>query len=273
MTLEEIQILVNPQLEAVEKMIHSTLQEVENTEAKKWMGYFCNKTGHRLRPMLTVIAYKCFKQPSTLEEERELIKLATVLELLHTASLIHDDVIDLEEDRRGQVALQNLVGNKNAILVGNIFYLKAFEIASTLPNLSYFREMLQTSMAMCFGEVTQGMRIHSGMAHSREEYLEVVQNKTGKLISACLFLGSKLAQVQDEVCETLKKIGLILGTLYQMRDDIKDGDANISAELDLVEVYHTIVSEYHVLLSTLDRENRFVKMLEAFFTIITKNIK
>jgi len=273
MTLEEIQSHVKNELIAVEEMIQKTLLQIQNEEAQHWMKYFCSSTGHRLRPMLTVIAYRSFKSAQTPVEYESLIKLATIFELLHTASLIHDDVIDLEEERRGQKALHHLVGNKNAILIGNIFYLKAFEIASELPNLSYFQEMISTSMAMCFGEVTQGIRVQEGVKLNCVEYLEVVLNKTSKLIASCCYCGARLAGASEEEALRLHKIGVMLGTLYQMRDDIKDGDANVDESVNLMEIYLKIQAEFKVLIVEFQRSNQFVKMLEAFFTIITKNIK
>lgn len=273
MTLEEIQLITRREIQSVELLIQSTLDKVENSEAQKWMRYFCSKGGHRLRPMLTVLAYRVFTESESKTEYEKLIKLATVLELLHSASLIHDDVIDMEEERREQVALQNLVGNKNAILIGNIFYLKAFEIASTLPNLTYFNEMISTSMAMCFGEINQSMRLGEGNTLTSDEYVEVVQNKTGQLISSCCYSGALLSGASKINCDLLGELGLILGTLYQMRDDLKDCDANISKEVNVQKLYLERVCEFKSKISKLDGTNKFVQMLEAFFTILTKNIK
>jgi len=273
MTLEEMQKVIAPDLQEVEELIQSTLLKVENSETQKWMQYFCKKSGHRLRPMLTIISFRCIKENASTEERESLIKLATILELLHTASLIHDDVIDHEEIRREQRALHHLVGNKNAILIGNVFYLKAFELASTLPNLEYFSEITRTSLAMCFGEVTQGLRLSNNTKLTREEYMEVVENKTGRLISSCCFLGSKLSGASSEMCTSFQNIGLMLGTLYQMRDDIKDADANIESSVSLKDIYLEIVKKLEHEFLKLGSENTFVKMLKAFFTIITKNIK
>ncbi|MBC7867975.1 MAG: polyprenyl synthetase family protein, partial [Gloeobacteraceae cyanobacterium ES-bin-316] len=207
MALENIQNLLENSLEEVEALLEALLEEIEEVETRKWMQYFMQSKGHRLRPILVLLSYKCFRP---LEKEPvELIKLAAAVELLHTASLIHDDVIDEEQIRRSQDSLNSLKGNKVSILIGNVFYLKAFELASQLPHEEYFLSMVKTSMEMCFGEIIQSEKLEEFLDEA--SYLNIIERKTAKLMAFCCESGALLAGAGEEQVSQMAELGLSLG--------------------------------------------------------------
>ncbi|MBC8061460.1 MAG: polyprenyl synthetase family protein [Clostridiaceae bacterium] len=227
MTFEEVLDLIRDELGEVTTYIDEILENIDEEKTGNYMRYFINSKGHRLRPMLVVLSYKCFKK----EHDLNLIKLSTVLELLHTASLIHDDVIDEAEERRGQKSLNNIKGNKNSILIGNVFYLEAFRLAAEFPSLLYFKNMVKTSMEMCFGEIIQSESINTLL--NSDLYLDIIRRKTAMLISTSCSEGARLAGATEEQIKLMGDIGLILGFLYQIKDDSKDFDVALEDNVNI----------------------------------------
>ena len=227
MTIQKVMDIIKYELEEITTYIDVLIEKVPEEKTGNYMKYFMNSKGHRLRPMLVVLAYKCFKQ----EHDVSLIKLSAILEFLHTASLIHDDVIDEADERRGQKSLNNLKGNKNSILIGNVFYLEAFRLAAEFPDLIYFKNLVKTSTEMCFGEVIQSesgdTRLDSNL------YLDIIRRKTAMLISISCSEGARLAGATEEQIKLMSEIGLILGFLYQIRDDSKDFDVDLEDTVDI----------------------------------------
>jgi octaprenyl-diphosphate synthase len=191
---------------------------------------------------------------------------AKSVELTHCASLIHDDVIDLEVERRGQVALQNHIGNKQAILIGNIIFLKTFEAIKKIEDKAFFEVFNAVAIDMCVGEIIQSETLEKGM--SELEYESVIFKKTGRLISASIYLAAKLADVDEKNLKQVQILGDSLGILYQLRDDLKDNDANIldkNTVSRLKEKHDKRVNEaIDALKSTYDNIIKFQKIVKYF---------
>lgn len=230
MTIQKVMDLIKDELGEIDSYINEILENISEEKTGNYMRYFMNGKGHRLRPMLVVLSYKCFKK----EHDTNLIKLSTILELLHTASLIHDDVIDESEERRGQKSLNNIKGNKNSILIGNVFYLEAFRLAAEFPSLIYFENMVKTSMEMCFGEVIQSESID--VLLDSNLYLDIIQRKTAMLISISCSEGARLAGATEDQIKLMGEIGLIIGFLYQIKDDSKDWDVELEDTVNIQEL-------------------------------------
>lgn len=232
MALEHIQKLIESPMAEVEALLSALVLEVENPHTRKWMLYFMEKKGHRLRPLLTLLAFGAVGMNEIFN--KQVISMAVCTELLHSASLIHDDVIDEETTRRDQPALNQHVGNKPAVLIGNIFYLKAFELSSAFPVLDYFNEMMKTSMNMCVGEIVQND--FSDELLTSEVYESIIEKKTANLMALCTFSGAKFAGATELQMSCMREMGLQIGYLYQIRDDLKDGDVHLLEGVSLSEL-------------------------------------
>jgi Geranylgeranyl pyrophosphate synthase len=178
--------------------------------------------GKRIRPLLTIYSGMCFAPLTPL-----MLKSAVAAELIHMASLIHDDVIDESATRRGKPTVSALYGNHAAILTGDYLFAEAFNILSIHQLHSSMKYYIEAIQAMCEGEVTQADQQFS---HSldKQHYFNRIANKTGILLAACCQSGSSLAGAPLEVTNLMRKYGLNIGYAYQITDDILDinGDAD-----------------------------------------------
>lgn len=256
MTLDDIIKIVEAPMADVKIRMDEIVNNVEEETTRSWMKYFLENKGHMLRPALIFLSYFCYKKSFNTkkeEEEKELDNLkmmAIAFEFLHTASLIHDDVIDEGVVRRGRKTINTIMGNKRAILIGNVFYLEAFRIAGALPDTIYFNSMINTSKNMCFGEI---IAMENGSCLlDIEKYLNITEKKTAMLIAMCCREGARFARASQFEIDIMGEIGLLFGILYQLRDDIGDGDVyieNLSELKDLSE-------ECYAKLNTILRERQ-----------------
>lgn len=263
MTIEKVTDLIKDELDEINIYIDEILENVSEEKTANYMKYFMKVNGHRLRPILVVLSYKCFKQ----EHDLDLIKLSTVLELLHTASLIHDDVIDEAEERRGQKSLNKVKGNKNSILIGNVFYLEAFRLASEFPSLIYFKNLLKTSMEMCFGEVIQSENF--GTLLDSKLYLDIIRRKTALLISISCSEGARLAGANEEQITLMGEVGLAIGFLYQIKDDLKDFDVTFEDTFNIEELNEEFNKDFLQKFSEIPGDNIYKGAILAIKSIIS----
>lgn len=179
--------------------------------------------GKRIRPLLTLYAGMCFGPLNTL-----MIQAAVAAELIHMASLIHDDVIDQSDTRRGKPTVNSLYGNHAAILTGDYLFAEAFNILSTHQLFSSMNYLVEAIQAMCHGEVNQANEQFSSLL-SKQDYFNRIANKTGILLAACCQSGASLAGAAPDELINLREYGLNLGFAYQITDDILDisGDSEL----------------------------------------------
>ena len=174
------------------------------------------RSGKRMRPMLILLCAKAVGEVSDVT-----LHAAVGLELLHTASLVHDDVVDESAERRGQASVNNLYGNKVAVLVGD------YILSTALLHISYthkeviVRYLAELGRTLSNGEILQLSNIHS-KDFSEETYYQVIKQKTAALFEACAAIGTSSAGADDEIVENAKSFGRNLGIIFQIRDDIFD---------------------------------------------------
>ena len=173
--------------------------------------------GKRLRPILVVLSAKvCGYQGS------EAHTLAAVVELIHVASLVHDDVLDEAAIRRGRETLQTKWGNKVAVLVGDYLHARVLSmLVARRADDPAMAILADTTQAMCEGEVIHAYK-SGDFDISEDEYLKIISFKTGKLIAASCTLGAHLGTTDKQMLEALTTYGQHIGTAFQIVDDVLD---------------------------------------------------
>ncbi len=193
--------------------------EVNSFEDKvKFMiNFVVGNKGKRLRPLLV---HSCcnIKYNST---KQDIIKASVIVELIHIATLIHDDVIDNAKVRRNRATLHGIVDANEAILVGDILLSHALEIASSFSDTMVCREVSKATKATCIGEVNQSFA-QRNYETSFEEYQQILLGKTGKLFACACRLGAKLSNADESVVGYVTRFAENLGIAYQLFDDAMD---------------------------------------------------
>lgn len=212
--------VVKSDFEAVNSLIvselHSEVELVENIGH-----YIVAAGGKRLRPLLVLLAARACGYRGS-----DHTRLATVIEFIHTATLLHDDVVDTSELRRGRITANARWGNPASVLVGDFLYSRAFQMMVALENMDIMRIMADTTNIISEGEVQQ--LINAGNPDtSQQAYLEVVQKKTAQLFEAAARTGAVIANGNPEQQRQLAAYGHHLGMAFQLVDDALDysGDA------------------------------------------------
>lgn len=178
--------------------------------------YIISAGGKRLRPILTILAGKVLGHDSD-----KLYSLAAMVEFIHTSTLLHDDVVDESELRRGRKTANNLFGNAAAVLVGDFLYTRAFQLMVGSGSMRILEVMADATNIIAEGEVMQLMNI-GNINITEAEYIQVIQYKTAKLFEAATQVGAILANANPEQEQALKEYGMHLGTAFQIVDDILD---------------------------------------------------
>ena len=182
-------------------------------------GHIVNAGGKRLRPVLTLAAaHLCGYQG-----ERH-IKLSTCVEFIHTATLLHDDVVDESALRRGQSSANSIWGNQSSVLVGDFLFSRAFELMVEDGSLKVLQILSRASSVIAEGEVHQLLTTNDTET-SEAQYLEVIQSKTAELFAAAARIGAVVADRPDVEEEALRVYGLNLGIAFQLIDDVLDYSA------------------------------------------------
>ncbi len=178
--------------------------------------YILNSGGKRFRPLMVLLASRLCGYQGSLH-----IPLAVVVEFIHTATLLHDDVVDNATLRRGRSSANAIWGNGSSVLVGDYLLSKAFSITVAQGNLKILDILSDTTTRMAEGEVLQLIK-HSDVNATEEEYLHVITNKTAVLFSACCRIPAVLAGLSEEKENSLATYGMSIGIAYQLMDDCLD---------------------------------------------------
>jgi len=182
--------------------------------------YIVASGGKRLRPMLLLMVAKALGY-----QGNQHITLASVIEFIHTATLLHDDVVDESSLRRGQDTVNQLWGNSASVLVGDYLYSRSFELMVSVGSMRIMEILSRTTTAIAEGEVLQLLNCNNP-ATTEEKYLQVIARKTAILFSAAAQLAAVLVGAPAEVEDSLKEYGLRLGTAFQLIDDALDYKAD-----------------------------------------------
>lgn len=206
-------------MQAVNALIQKRLQS-EVVLVNQLSHYIINSGGKRLRPMLALLmARACGYQG-----ERH-VDVAAIVEFIHTATLLHDDVVDESDMRRGKDTANNVWGNQAAVLVGDFLYSRAFEMMVDVDQMRVMQIMATTTNTIAEGEVLQLLNVNNAET-DEARYLEVIYSKTAKLFEAACQLGAVLSGLSDEQEKQAAQYGVHLGTAFQLVDDILDYTAN-----------------------------------------------
>ena len=220
-TLQKIQTFIASDMQAVDAVIRTSLYS-EVTLINTIGEHIIESGGKRLRPALVLISSGLFDDIKAPQHE-----LAAIIEFIHTATLLHDDVVDESAMRRGKSTANHLFGNAASVLVGDFLYSRAFQMMVKLQNMRVMEILSSATNIISEGEVLQLLSVHNAEV-SEQAYLKVIHFKTAKLFEAAARLGAVLnkASIQDE--NALAHFGMHLGTAFQLIDDVLDlsGDVN-----------------------------------------------
>ena len=221
LSAKEIFDLVHQDLLRVEEEFR--LESVASEDAvTRIAGHLQQSGGKRMRPTLVLLTSKLFPNRNAGIS----VQLAAVVELIHTATLIHDDVIDESETRRGGASTNAVWGNQASVLAGDWLYMQAFQIALRLRDFHLLDLLISLTQKMVEGELLQARLI--GRMVLREEYLELVDRKTASLFSACARLGAIAGNATEDEENRLGHYAWNLGMAFQMIDDVLDFTATES---------------------------------------------
>lgn len=218
MEFKEIQALIANDMGAVNALIQQRLQS-DVVLVNQLSHYIIGNGGKRLRPMLALLtARACGYQG------QHHVDLAAIVEFIHTATLLHDDVVDESDLRRGKDTANNIWGNQAAVLVGDFLYSRAFEMMVDVGEMRVMQVLAQATNIIAEGEVLQLLNCNDADT-TEARYLEVIYSKTAKLFEAASQLGAILSGLPKDQEKAMADYGMHLGTAFQLIDDILDYSA------------------------------------------------
>ncbi|RTZ66925.1 MAG: octaprenyl diphosphate synthase [Aquificaceae bacterium] len=219
MDFTAIQELISEDMQAVNRLIQARLHS-EIVLVNQLSHYIIASGGKRLRPMLSLLAARACGYNGDKH-----INVAAIVEFIHTATLLHDDVVDESDMRRGQETANNVWGNQAAVLVGDFLYSRSFEMMVDVGEMRVMEILAQTTNIIAEGEVLQLLNCNDPET-TEARYLEVIYSKTAKLFEAACQLGAVLAGLSTEQEKAVAQYGVHLGTAFQLVDDILDYSAS-----------------------------------------------
>lgn len=187
-----------------------------NTLLNEVLGFVGERNGKMMRPILTLLAAKLFG-----DIDSKVLNTAATFEFFHTASLIHDDIVDESEMRRGQPSVNGSYDNKMAVLVGDFILACALKCACVTGDVRLVEVVSDAAQRLANGELLQLRSVHNQKI-SEEVYFEIIKDKTAALFAACAESGARAAGAGADDVEKLKNFGEMIGICFQIRDDIFD---------------------------------------------------
>lgn len=182
--------------------------------------YIIKGGGKRIRPMISILAARALGYPG-----RQHVTVAAMIEFIHTATLLHDDVVDESDLRRGKATANATFGNAASVLVGDFIYTRAFQMMTSLQSLRILSLMSDATNVIAEGEVLQLMNINDPEI-TEENYLQVIYSKTARLFEAAAQASAIVAHANTEQETALLSYGRYLGTAFQLIDDLLDYDSD-----------------------------------------------
>jgi octaprenyl-diphosphate synthase len=244
--------LISAELEELElNLINSISSDVQlATEVSQ---YIVSSGGKRIRPVICILVARALNYPGS-----ELIRLASSIELLHTATLIHDDVVDESLLRRGKESIQTKWDNAHGVLVGDFVYSKAFQLMASFDNPEIIRALANATNRISEGEVLQ-LSLKNETSLIKKDYFEIIERKTAELFKVSALTAGILSSSSDEQLKSLENFSTSLGVAFQIQDDILDyyGDESLTGKKlgkDFEEGKFTL--PIIIALEELDKENK-----------------
>jgi len=219
MDLKKIQALASSDMAAVNDLIYGQLQS--DVALINQLGiYIVNAGGKRMRPMLTVLSAKALQY-----DGQDHLAIAAIIEFIHTATLLHDDVVDESNMRRGRETANALFGNSASVLVGDFLYTRSFQMMVKLNQMEIMDILSDATNIVAEGEVLQLMNCNDPDT-TEESYMEVIYCKTAKLFEAATRLAAVISKQDKTIEKAMQDYGMHLGTAFQLVDDIMDYTAD-----------------------------------------------
>jgi geranylgeranyl pyrophosphate synthase len=213
--LEQIYAPIKADLNKVKETIKS-ISRIDYHWLSEQLNYIVGETGKGMRPALTLFSGKLFEY-----DLNHLLPMSVSVELMHTATLVHDDTIDKADTRRGRTTINNKWGDEIAILMGDFLFAKAGEFVSDTQNPRVIKLFSQTLGIISSGEIGQ-FRGAYHLHHDRQEYFQRIYRKTGSLFSLATQSGAILGKAPEEAIVIMKEYADNLGIAFQIIDDILD---------------------------------------------------
>jgi len=217
--IENLKQLLAADMAAVDQVIRARLHS-EVLLVNQVGEYIINSGGKRLRPALVVLSADAFGY-----QGRQHHDLAAVVEFIHTATLLHDDVVDESELRRGRATASTLFGNAASVLVGDFLYSRAFQMMVEVNEMRVMQTLADATNVIAEGEVLQLLNCHDADV-DEDNYMRVIHCKTAKLFEAAMRLGAILAKAEARDEQAVAEYGMHLGTAFQLVDDVLDYSAD-----------------------------------------------
>ena len=224
---------VEPFLHAVTQRLMRQAQDFD-PQLVPYAQHALNNGGKHLRPTLVALAAGCFGKPNESH-----VTAAVIIEMVHLATLVHDDVMDEAQIRRGSPTVAAKWGNEIAVLFGDCLFAQALKLASEFPTTEICRSVALATNTVCSGEILQTQQ-RRNFAAARADYFRVIEMKTGELFTLSCDLAAFLSDAKPEQCAALREFGAAVGTAYQIYDDCVDlfgteADAGKSLGTDLAK--------------------------------------
>lgn len=221
MDIQSIKQLVADDMQQVDRLIQQSLH-TDVALIDQLSHYIVNSGGKRLRPALLLLIARQFKYSGD-----QHINLAAIIEFIHTATLLHDDVVDASSMRRGQVTANQRWGNEASVLVGDFLYSRAFQMMVKTDSMRVMEILSNATNVIAEGEVQQLLNRHDPET-TETRYLEVIRNKTAKLFEAAGQLAAVISNRSESEEQSMANYGAHLGTAFQLIDDALDYSATSS---------------------------------------------
>ncbi|MEW8522851.1 MAG: polyprenyl synthetase family protein [Candidatus Thiodiazotropha endolucinida] len=218
MDITTIRELISDDMDAVDKMIIQQLKS-DVVLINRIGGYIVHSGGKRLRPMIVLLAARACGYVGGRH-----IDLAAIIEFIHTATLLHDDVVDGSDLRRNRETANTVWGNEASVLVGDFLYSRSFEMMVDVGRMPVMDVLSHATNRIAEGEVLQLLNVHNPDT-SEAEYMEVIKRKTATLFEAGTRLGGIISEVAEDQQQALADYGLHLGIAFQLVDDALDYNA------------------------------------------------
>ena len=214
--LESISEPVKPHLNLLEQFMRGQVDDFED-ETRELVTYCLKHSGKRIRPILLFYSGWTASQTGL----RDLVKAAAVIELVHLATLVHDDILDEASIRHNESTVSEKFGPGIAVLLGDALFSQALKLASEFPTVEVCRAVSQSTRRVCAGEIGQSFE-RGNTALAVEDYYHIINYKTAELFYVSCHLGAKLAAYDDGFISAAGRFGRSLGIAYQIFDDIAD---------------------------------------------------
>ncbi|TMO45666.1 octaprenyl diphosphate synthase [Pseudoalteromonas ruthenica] len=219
MDIKAIQTLIADDMNSVNQLIHAQMQS--DVALVNQLGlYIVNSGGKRVRPMLALLAARALGYQGDKH-----VTLATIVEFIHTATLLHDDVVDESDLRRGEPTANAEFGNAASVLVGDFIYTRSFQLMVGLGQMRIMDILADATNVIAEGEVLQLMNCNDPDT-TEQSYMQVIYSKTAKLFEAATQLAAVITEQDASVEEAMRLYGMHLGTAFQLVDDVLDYSAD-----------------------------------------------